>query len=332
VDLIAVEAAARAIAPHLRKGNLVILESTSPIGTTRDIVGGILRGAGFVPGQDVHLCYCPERVLPGNTVGELINNDRIIGGLTPECAQRAKSIYERFCQGRISLTDDRTAEMCKLMENTCRDVNIALANSFARIAEDAGVNAWEAIALASLHPRVKILKPGPGVGGHCIPVDPWFLAEAYPRHSVLLVAAREINDTQAGRMLQRMIATGALKAGDKLAILGAAYKADIDDPRESPASLMCEAAAAHDIRTRVHDPLVRAGEHHGLEVTNDLRECLADAAAAVLFTEHKAYRDLSPALFAQHMSGRLIGDCRNWLDHSALRQAGFTVVVLGNGK
>jgi len=331
VDLVAVEAASRMLVPCLRKGNLVILESTSPIGTTRATVGGILSAAGFEPGRDVHLCYCPERVLPGNTVAELIGNDRIIGGVTAACARRAASIYGRFCQGRITLTDDRTAEMCKLMENTCRDVNIALANSFARIAEDAGVNVWEAISLANLHPRVKILKPGPGAGGHCIPIDPWFLAEAYPRHAALLRTAREINDTQPARMLQRLQGTGLLKSGDQLAVLGAAYKADVDDARESPAALLCRAAGTLGLRTSVHDPLVRAGKHHGIEVSNDLAACLSDAAAAVLLTEHKSYREVPVSAYVERMRGRLIGDTRNWLNHAALRQAGFTVVVLGDG-
>ncbi len=160
-----------------------------------------------------------------------MNNDRIVGGFTPEAARRAAALYARFTQGKIALCDDLTAELCKLMENTYRDVNVALANAFSRIAEDAGVDAWRAIELANLHPRVKILKPGPGVGGHCIPIDPWFLAEAFPDHAGLLRCAREINDTQARRLLERMIATGKLGAGGKLAILGAAYKADIDDPR-----------------------------------------------------------------------------------------------------
>jgi UDP-N-acetyl-D-mannosaminuronic acid dehydrogenase len=332
VDISAVEAAARAILPCVSKGDLVILESTSPVGTTRNVVGGILRSGGFEPGRDVNLCYCPERVLPGNTVSELINNDRIIGGFTPACAQRALAVYERFCQGRISLTDDLTAEMCKLMENTCRDVNIALANSFARIAEDAGVNVWDAIALANLHPRVKILKPGPGVGGHCIPVDPWFLANAYPGHTALLRAAREINDGQAPHMLARLCATGMLKPGDRLAVLGVAYKADIDDPRESPAALLCRAAAAQNIRTQLHDPRVRSGGHDGLHITHDLAQCLAGAAAAVLLTDHREYQGLSPTVFHDGMDGRLIGDARNVLDHAALRKAGFTVVVLGDGR
>jgi len=331
VDLGAVRAAARAILPCIRKGALVILESTSPVGTTRRVVGEILRESGLEPGRDFDLCYCPERVLPGNTVAELVNNDRIVGGITPDSARRAETIYARFCQGKISLTDDLTAEMCKLMENTYRDVNVALANVFARIAEDAGIDGWRAIELASLHPRVKILKPGPGVGGHCIPVDPWFLAESFPQHAALLRCAREINDGQASRLLQRMIATGKLNAGGKLAILGAAYKADIDDPRESPAALLAHAAQALGIQTAIHDPIVKSGEHHGMTVSNDLAACLKDADAAALLTEHKQYRSLSSKIFAEHMRGRLIADGRNWLNHATLRSAGFEVIQIGSG-
>jgi UDP-N-acetyl-D-mannosaminuronic acid dehydrogenase len=330
-DLRAVESATRAILPLLRPGNLVILESTSPVGTTRDVVGRILRESGLEPGRDFDLCYCPERVLPGNTVNELMNNDRIIGGYSPQSAERARTMYERFCQGKLVLTDDRTAEMCKLMENTYRDVNIALANSFARVAEDAGVNVWDAIEMANLHPRVRILKPGPGVGGHCIPVDPWYLVEAYPEHTGLLRQARRVNDSQAERLLQLLLATGRLAPGDKLAILGAAYKADIDDARESPAGLLAEAAQWRGLRVAVHDPLVRPGTHHGLTVGNDLPGCLAGATAAALLVEHRAYRALSARFFAEHMKGRLIGDARNWLNHASLRRAGFRVVVLGVG-
>jgi UDP-N-acetyl-D-mannosaminuronic acid dehydrogenase len=331
VELKMVEAAANSIKSVVKKGNLVILESTSPMGTTRGTVGGVLKKAGFELGQDVHLCYCPERVLPGNTVAELVNNDRIIGGFTPACAEHAQEIYTRFCQGKISLTDDLTAEMCKLMENTYRDVNIAVANVFARVAEDAGVNVWEAIDLSNLHPRVKILKPGPGVGGHCIPVDPWFFVEAFPQHTALLRASRDTNDGQAVRMLTRMLETGLLKSGDKLAILGAAYKADIDDARESPAALLAHAAVKAKIKVAVHDPLVRAGDHHGLVVSNNLEECLTGAAAAALLTEHKYYRSLSSKVFAQHMSGKLICDSRNWLNRKALSLAGFKVLLLGDG-
>ena len=331
VDLNAVRGAARSILPCLRKNCLVVLESTSPVGTTRNVVAPILRESGLEAGREVDLCYCPERVLPGNTVAELVNNDRIIGGLTLESAKRAAAIYARFCQGRISLTDDLSAELSKLMENTYRDVNVALANVFARIAEDSGIDVWRAIELANLHPRVKILKPGPGVGGHCIPIDPWFLAESFPKHTNLLRCAREVNDGQTRRLLERMLSTGKLRAGGKLAILGAAYKAGIDDARQSPAALLTAAAHEQGIQTAVHDPIVKPGEHDGLTVSGDLTAVLKDADAAALITEHPQYRSLPPKIFVEHMRGRFIADGRNCLDHAALRSAGFEVLVLGIG-
>jgi UDP-N-acetyl-D-mannosaminuronic acid dehydrogenase len=328
-DLRAVEQAARSLLTLLKPGNLVILESTSPVGTTRNVVGRILRESGLEPGRDFDLCYCPERVLPGNTTHELINNHRLIGGVTPQSAEHAQQIYERFVHGKLVLTDDRTAEMCKLMENTYRDVNIALANVFARIAEDVGIDVWEAIAYANLHPRVNVLMPGPGVGGHCIPVDPWYLVAAFPQHTGLLRQARLVNDTQAERILEQLWATGALKAGQKLAVLGAAYKPDIDDPRESPAALLAAAARQRGLEVSVHDPLVKAGNHHGLVVSNDLPGCLRGATAAALLCEHRAYRVLSAKFFQEHLAGKLIADARNWLNHAALRRAGFHVVLLG---
>jgi UDP-N-acetyl-D-mannosaminuronic acid dehydrogenase len=328
-DLRAVEQATRSIVPILKPGNLVVLESTSPVGTTRNVVGRILRESGLEPGRDFDLCYCPERVLPGNTTHELINNHRLIGGITPSSAEHAQQVYERFAQGKIVLTDDRTAEMCKLMENTYRDVNIALANVFARIAEDVGINVWEAIDHANLHPRVKILKPGPGVGGHCIPVDPWYLVEAFPQHTTLLRQARLVNDTQAERMLNQIGLTGELQPGKKLAILGAAYKPDIDDARESPAALLAAAARKRGLEVNVHDPLVKAGNHHGLVVSNDLPACLRGATAAALLCEHRAYRILSAKYFQEHLAGKVVADARNWLNHAALRRAGFQVILLG---
>ncbi len=328
-DLSLVEQASRAIGPLLRHGNLVILESTSPIGTTRNVVGEVIREHGFEPGMDVHVCYCPERVLPGNTVAELVNNDRVIGGMSPDCAKRAVEIYQRFAQGELTLTNDLTAEMVKLAENTYRDVNIALANVFARVAEDAGIDVWEAISYANHHPRVDVLSPGPGVGGHCIPVDPWFLVESFPAHAELLAKARQINDGQGERMLERMMESGDLVSGDKVAILGAAYKADIDDPRESPAAHLSAAAKAKGLEVAVHDPLVEPGDWHGLMISNDLDDCLGGATAAVLVTNHKEYRSLSAKNFGDRMKGRLIYDSRKWLNHAALRRAGFKVFEVG---
>ncbi len=331
IDLSMVKQAVKAIIPHLRNGNLVILESTSPIGTTREVVGAQIEKAGFKIGEDIHLCYCPERVLPGNTVAELVNNDRIIGGVTPDSAEHAREFYARFCQGSISVTDDKSAEMAKLMENTYRDVNIAVANVFACLAEEAGVNVWNAIEFANRHPRVNILSPGPGVGGHCIPVDPWFLINAFKECTGLLKAARETNDQQAERVFKRIVGTGQVQPGDKIAVLGAAYKPDIDDARESPAHLFVKAATDYGCKVAVHDPLVKAGSGCGFEVSNDLDACLKDSAAAVLLTNHKEYRSLSSRYFMDNMSGTLVADSRNWLNHASLRRAGFTVLVVGQG-
>ena len=174
-DMRAVTSAAEAILPNLRKGNLVVLESTSPPNTTTALVAPILERSGLKAGVDFHLAYSPERVLPGQILHELVYNDRVIGGITPESAQAGSDLYSIFVQGKIILTDSTTAEMVKLMENTYRDVNIAIANEFSRLADRFGIDVWEAINLANRHPRVKILNPGPGVGGHCISVDPWFL-------------------------------------------------------------------------------------------------------------------------------------------------------------
>ena len=182
-DMRAVTSATEAIVPHLRKGNLVVLESTSPPRTTVDLVAPILERSGLKAGSDFFLCYSPERVLPGQILRELIENARVVGGVTPESARAGHDLYATFVKGEIIETDATTAEMVKLMENTTRDVNIAIANEFARLAEKFGVDVWEAISLANRHPRINILSPGPGVGGHCISVDPWFFVEAAPELS-----------------------------------------------------------------------------------------------------------------------------------------------------
>ena len=195
-DMPAVTSATEAIVPHLRPGNLVILESTSPPRTTVDLVQPILERSGLRAGVDFYLAYSPERVLPGQILRELIENARVIGGVTPASAQAGRDLYAIFVRGEIVLTDATTAEMVKLMENTYRDINIAIANEFARLAEQFGVDVWQAISFANRHPRVKILNPGPGVGGHCISVDPWFFVEKAPELARLIHTARLVNDGQ----------------------------------------------------------------------------------------------------------------------------------------
>lgn len=241
-DLSYIEAAARGIAPQLQGGELVILESTSPPRATRHMADVILAlrqdlsldGASGKP--VVHFAHCPERVLPGRVMIELVINDRIVGGLTPAAAVLAKELYAVFCQGEILVTDDVTAEMAKLVENSYRDVNIAFANELSVISDKLGINVWELIRLANHHPRVNILQPGPGVGGHCIAVDPWFIVAAAPEESRLIRTAREVNDAKPEWVFQQVVsALRDLPASAEVAILGLAFKANIDDLRESPA-------------------------------------------------------------------------------------------------
>ncbi len=210
-DMRFVEAAAELITPHLRHGNLVVLESTSPPRTTLDRLAPILEGSGLKAGLDFHLVYSPERVLPGQILRELIENARVVGGVDRSSAEAGRDLYSTFVRGEIVLTDATTAEMVKLMENTFRDVNIAVANEFSRLADRFGIDVWEAIEIANRHPRVEILRPGPGVGGHCISVDPWFLVEAAPELTPLIRTARQVNDDQPLFVVQ--IIERALKEG-----------------------------------------------------------------------------------------------------------------------
>lgn len=231
-------AAAEAIAPILQPGNLIILESTSPVGTTEQVAQTLAQAKA--PIEHLHLAYCPERVLPGNILHELIHNDRVIGGLTPEAATAAQSFYQSFCQGQILTTDARTAELCKLTENAFRDVNLAFANELSMLCPDLGVNVRELIHLANHHPRVNILQPGCGVGGHCIAVDPWFIASAVPDRSPLLQTARQVNNYKPQWVVDQVVAAAQDFAAVHqrqpiIACLGLAFKPNVDDLRGSPA-------------------------------------------------------------------------------------------------
>lgn len=246
-DLSYVEAATTAIAPRLRPGNLVVLESTSPPGATEQIGEWIRALRPDLVGADgiltVLLAHCPERVLPGRVMVELVTNDRIVGGVTPEAAEVARSLYATFCDGQIHLTDARTAELAKLVENSFRDVNIAFANELSLIADDLDVDVWELIALANKHPRVNILQPGPGVGGHCIAVDPWFIVDAAPERARLIRTAREVNDAKPGWVIEKVRERVGSNPSPVIAALGLAFKPDIDDLRESPARRIAGALA-----------------------------------------------------------------------------------------
>jgi len=308
-DLSYIISAARAIAPHLTGDELVILESTSPPGATQLMADAILeeRPDLSLDGSDgrpvIHAAHCPERVLPGRIMIELVQNDRIIGGLTREAAERAKSLYQLFCRGELLLTDAVTAEMAKLTENAFRDVNIAFANELSIISDRLGIDVWELIQLSNHHPRVNILQPGPGVGGHCIAVDPWFIVSAAPEEARLIRMAREVNDDKAHYVVDRVVQACSELPGDvTVAALGLAFKANIDDLRESPSR---EIVA--DIAQRLPQASVIAVEPHIHELPSDLStlsnvSLASDADAAIeaadvvlLLVDHNAFKAVTAA-------------------------------------
>ena len=264
-DLSAVIAATESVAPHLRKGNLLILESTVPPLTCREVITPIVeKTTGLTVNSDVGLVHCPERILPGNVFEEIVRNERVIGSRYQTARDRAKVIYESFVKGKIFLTDDVTAELVKIMENTYRDVNIALANEFAMVAETLGVDINRAIEIANAHPRVEILRPGIGVGGHCIPVDPWFLTEIDPANTALIAAARRVNDSMPLRAASKLRAVVSDLPDPEIVIIGMAYKAETDDLRESPSLQVAEALRTDGYRVRQYDPLVAGHRYSSL--------------------------------------------------------------------
>jgi UDP-N-acetyl-D-mannosaminuronic acid dehydrogenase len=241
-DLTYVHAAAEAVAPVLKAGDVVILESTSPPGTTRQVSSWLAHlrpdlkfPTDGVGRPDVFVAHCPERVLPGRIMVEMVTNDRVVGGLTSECAERAADVYRTFCQGEIAVTDADSAELAKLVENAFRDVNIAFANEIALVCDQLKVDVWEVIRMANRHPRVNILSPGPGVGGHCIAVDPWFIVGAAPEAATLIRTAREINDIRPHQVVAQVVERALRLKDPVIACLGLTFKANVDDVRESPA-------------------------------------------------------------------------------------------------
>jgi UDP-N-acetyl-D-mannosaminuronic acid dehydrogenase len=239
-ELSHVEAAIESILPYLETGDLLNIESTIPPRTCNTLVPELLEEAGFTPGDDIHLAHSPERILPGDVFEEIVNNDRIIGGATPECAEKAAEIYDPFLEGDVYTTNLLSAELCKLMENTFRDINVAIANEFALIGDELGIDIEHVIELANKHPRVDILTPGIGVGGHCLPVDPWFLNEVDPEHTNLITTARRVNDLMPERAAKRIRRLVADYTDPHILALGMAYKPNTYDQRNSPAREVVE--------------------------------------------------------------------------------------------
>jgi UDP-N-acetyl-D-mannosaminuronic acid dehydrogenase len=315
-DLRYVREAAKSISNYIKVDNLVILESTVPPGTCERLILPLLK-------NKAHMVHCPERAIPGNTIHEMIYNDRIIGSNERESGEHAKELYSSFVKGNIYLTDLRTAEMVKVMENTFRDINIALANEFAQIAEESGVNIWAAIELANKHPRVNILKPGPGVGGHCIAIDPWFLIENSVRSRIVNLA-REINESMPRHVL-RLVKELGIGANGTITVLGVAYKGDVDDTRETPALKFIKLAENEGYNVKVHDPLVKKFKYAIL----NLEEAVEDSDCIVIITDHTKFKDIDPGEISKLMRKKFIVDSRNILDHDKWRKAGFNVKVLG---
>ena len=329
--------AARTIAPVLKSGDLVILESTSPVGTT-DQVAALLAAARpdlKVPGHstgtpDLYIAYCPERVLPGRILIELIENDRVIGGITPRCARKAMGFYRSFVRGACLTTTARAAEMVKLVENSYRDVNIAFANELSMIAEEMGVDVWEVIRLANRHPRVNILQPGPGVGGHCIAVDPWFLVAGAPETAHIIRTAREVNEAKTdfviGRAIRQVETLLEADPAAKVACLGLAFKPNIDDFRESPAVTVAAALARRFGRTvQLVEPYARALPMDfagtGAELV-ELDDALNDCALLIVLVDHDMFRSIP----LEEREDKLVYDTRGlWPDQPKADPAGNRV-------
>lgn len=310
VDPQYVRAAAESIAPQLRGGELVILESTSPPGLTEKMGEYILEARPDLtldPGEhnSLYLAHCPERVLPGRIMIEIVANDRIIGGVTEQAAEKARDLYATFCKGELLMTDARTAEMAKLVENSYRDVNIAFANELSVISDRLGIDVWKLIELANHHPRVNILQPGPGVGGHCIAVDPWFIVAAAPEDAKLVRLAREVNDAKPDFVLEKVMAKAAKFREPVIAALGITFKADIDDLRESPSKAIVERLAGdmEHARVLVVEPNVLElptglVERDNVELSG-VEEAIERADIVLVLVDHHQFKTLDRDLLVQ---------------------------------
>jgi len=297
-----------------------------------DIVAPILEKSGLKAGVDFFLAYSPERVLPGHILRELIENARVIGGINEKSAQAGQVLYNTFVRGEIILTDATTAEMVKLMENTYRDINIAAANEFSRLASRFNVNIWEAIDLANRHPRVKILNPGPGVGGHCISVDPWFFVEAAPDLARLIHTARQVNDSQPKFVVDSLSAICGNLRGKKVAALGLAYKPNVDDLRESPAIVVIEELVAMGSDVRVFEPFDTDFTIEGAESVKSLQQAIDGVEIILLLVAHTQLKEVTPENITALTENPIIFDAVNGWDQLRWKQAGYNYFRMGDGK
>ena len=310
-DLSFVESATREIAPFVKEGNLIILESTSPVGTTEKVQKWVLEERTDLVGKNLYFAHCPERVLPGKIVEELPHNDRIIGGIDTESTKKTVAFYGHFVTGALLSTDARTAEMAKLTENSFRDVNIAFANELSIICDKLGIDVWELIRLANRHPRVNILQPGPGVGGHCIAVDPWFIVDSAPRDARLIRVAREVNDSKPHIVMEKVYDAVHATAHPKVACLGLAFKPDIDDLRESPSLQIAEKLAAGSldellvVEPNVHELPASLADKKNVRLVS-LGDAMREATIVLLLVDHKEVKAMDRAL----LKGKTVIDTR----------------------
>lgn len=320
--------ATKAIVPYLEKGNVVIVESTIPPRTMDDLVVPILKEAGVDPFNDIYVAHCPERVLPGRILIELIENTRIVGGVTPEAATKAGDVYRAIVTGDVVETEAVTAEMSKLMENTFRDVNIALANELAKISARLGVNAHDVIALANKHPRVNIHLPGPGVGGHCLAVDPYFIIEKAREESPLIAESRRINNSMPHFVIEQIKRLTCELDKPTVAVCGLTYKGNIDDVRESPAMEIAEMLLADEnLEVRVHDPHI-----HDDQVSFPLysiEDAAKDANLLVVLVDHNEFKAFDQEMLLNQMATPVVFDTRNCANITDER---FTLYRIGDLK
>jgi UDP-N-acetyl-D-mannosaminuronic acid dehydrogenase len=322
-DLQYVRSAAEMVVPFLKKGNLVILESTVPPCTSENVILPILEKSGLDRNEFLFV-HCPERAIPGNTLFEMINNDRIIGGINEQSGNAAKNVYASFVNGRLLITDTKTAEFVKLMENTSRDVNIALANEFAKIASEMRIDVWAAIDLANRHPRVKILQPGPGVGGHCIAIDPWFLTETSTQAQMISLA-RAINDSMPNHILNKVRHILQGVPNPVITLFGVAYKKNVDDWRATPALRLIRLIQSEGWNVRLYDPFVKNFPYP----VQNLNESVLGSDCIIIMTDHDIFQAIDPSEL--RVRSKNIVDTRNSLKKDLWKNEGFAVYTLGDG-
>lgn len=325
-DLSYVISAIQSIIPCLKKENIIIIESTISPNTTDTVVKPIVEQAGFKVGRDVYLAYCPERVLPGKIIEEMITNNRIVGGSTPICGQKAAVVYKSFVKGEILVTDTKTAEMSKLMENTFRDVNIALANELVKICNELKINALEVIKMSNKHPRVNLHKPGPGVGGHCLAVDPYFIIEKSPHHANIISMARRINNSMTSYVVSKVIQLTQKIKKPKIAVFGITYKGNIDDMRQSPALDIIKQLKMEGMEVAIYDKHAKTNKFKFVS----RKEAIKNSDMILILADHDEFKTIDYIELAKEMKTAIIFDTKNILNPKDYNSEEILIKNLGN--